>query len=310
MSPDEALSIAIANQAEAASRRRRIESAEMQLDVTAASLNERRAAMNEEETDVERLERLSWTRVVAALRGNHATELERTVAERDAARYALREAEVRHQQAEAELEAAVNRLDELGDTRARYVAALAAKEEWVAQHAPAQATRLAEIAERRGVLEAEYRESKEADHAGVTAHKLLVSAERLLSSAKSWSSWDTFMGGGLITDMVKHGRMDDARAQLRDVDDALRRFGRELADVKVQGLPALELSTMLKAFDVWFDNIFSDWMVLSRIQDAAARVDEAKAQVHAVVVGLRERRQQVSDELAALIEERERLLTS
>jgi hypothetical protein len=308
-SPDERLARAIADHTEAAARRRRLASAEERVRTIEVTVTERRAALAEEESDVERLEHLSWTRIVAGLRGRHATDLERETAERDAARYAVREAEARLDQAQTEVAAARARVGELGDTEAAYRDALAAKEEWVARHAPAQGARLAEIAERRGVLEAEFRESREADDAGVAADKRLASAASLLSSAESWSSWDTFMGGGLITDMVKHSRIDDARAQLQGVERALRAFGRELADVQVQGVDALALSGMLSAFDVWFDNIFSDWTVLRRIQDAEARVSETRTQVRTVIGGLRERRNAINDELTGLIAERERLLT-
>jgi hypothetical protein len=308
-SPDEVLARAIADRTEAATRRRRIQSAEEQVRESAATLADKQAALTEEETDVERLEHLSWTKVVTKLRGNHATEVERASAERDAARYAMREAEARHQQAETELAAARARLDELGDTDAAYLAALAAKETWVGAHAPSLGARLTEIAERRGVLEEEFRESKEADDAGVTADKQLVAAAALLSSAESWSGWDTFMGGGLITDMVKHSKMDDARAQLQGVQAALRTFGRELADVKVEGVDALSMSGLLSAFDIVFDNIFSDLMVLRRIQDAGAQVSQTRDQVRSIVTGLRKRRQAISDELAGLVAERERMLT-
>jgi hypothetical protein len=217
---------------------------------------------------------------------------------------------VRRDQAQAELAAAHARLDELADVDAAYAAALAAKEDWLAGHDPSTAARLREIAERRGVLEAEYRESQEADAAGVTAHKLLVEAAGRLSSAEAWSTWDTFGGGGLITDMIKHSRMDDARADLQQVDQALRTFGRELADVKVDGVDSLELSGTLKTFDVWFDNLFSDWMVRSRIQDASRQVDGTQEKVRAIVTALRARRQGISEELTTLSAEREAVLGS
>lgn len=310
MTPDEQLSAAIANRAEAVVRRRRVASAEERLRDAEVTLHERQTALSEEERQVARLEKLSWTRIASTLRGRHLTDLDRETAEREAARYAFREAEVRRDQAQAELAAAHARLDELADVDAAYAAALVAKEEWLAGQDPAGAERLSAIAERRGALEAQLRESEEADAAGVRAHQLLGIAAQQLSSAGNWGAWDTFMGGGLFTDMVKHGKIDDARDQLREVDQALRAFGRELADVHVDGVEALNMSGTLKTFDVWFDNIFSDWSVLRRIDDAAVEVGRTADQVRAVVTGLRERRQAVSAELAALTAEREELLRS
>lgn len=273
-------------------------------------LGERRAALAREETDVERLEHLSWTRIVAGLRGRHATDLERETAERDGARFAMREAEARLEQARTELAAARTSLTELGDTEAAYRAALASKEEWVGRHAPRIASELDRISERRGALEAEQRESKEADDAGVTAHRLLVAASELLGSAESWSAWDTFMGGGLITDMVKHSRIDDVRAQLRKADLGLRAFARELADLNQTAVARLDIPNGLAFFDVVFDNIFSDWAVLRRIGDAHRQVGETANGVRTVVARLRTRQTEIATELDDLIRERERLLTA
>lgn len=310
MNPDEALTAAIANRAEAATRRARIEAARQRLEETRATLEARSAAAAAEETDVERLEHLSWTSVVARLSGHYADDVERETAERDAARYARREAEVRHQQAEAELAAATSRLRELGDTEAAYTAALAAKETWLGSHPSAQGTRLAEIAERRGVLEAELRETDEAAKAGVAAHERLAEALQLLSSAGSWATWDTFGGGGLITDMVKRGKMDAAVDEMRRSELSLRSFAAELADLNVEAVKPLDLGFALSTFDVWFDNIFSDWAVRSRIQDAEQQVRQVAAQVRSVVEGLKERRRGISVELGGLATERERLLSA
>jgi len=309
-SPDERLARVVADHAEAGARRRRLASAEELVRTCEVTLEERRAALLAEESDVERLEHLSWARVVASLRGRHATDLERETAERDAARFATREAEARLDQAKAEAMAARWSLRELGDTEAAYRAALSSKEEWANRHHPALADDLARIAERRGLLEAERRETREADDAGVRAYQLLVTVSQHLGSAESWSAWDTFMGGGLITDTIKHSRIDDARAELREADRALRVFARELADLNEQTRAALEISVGLELFDVVFDNIFSDWAVLRRIQDAQRGVRETAHDVRRLVDGLRKRAAEIDGELDALTAERERLLTA
>ena len=308
-SPDERIARTIADRTEAGSRRRRLTSAEELVRTCEITLDERRAALQQEESDVERLEQLSWARVVASLRGRHATDLERETAERDAARLAAREAEARLDQARAEAAAASRSLRELGDTEAAYRAALASKEEWASRHDPVLADDLARVAEHCGLLEAERRETREADDAGVLAYRLLVTVSKHLGSAESWSAWDTFMGGGLITDAIKHSRIDDARAELREADRALRLCARELADLNEKTRASLEISVGLELFDVVFDNIFSDWAVLRRIQDAQSSVRETAHDVRRLVDGLRKRATEIDNELGALAAERERLLT-
>jgi hypothetical protein len=309
-SPDERLARTIADRAEAGARRRRLATAEELVRTCETALHDRQAALVEEETDVERLEHLSWTRIAARLRGRHADDLEREKAERDAARLAVREAEARLEQAHADERAARLALGELGDTEAAYRAALSSKEEWSNRHAPGLADQLTRLAERRGTLEAERREIGEADQAGASAYRVLVRASGDLGSAESWSTWDTFMGGGLIADAVKHSRIDDARTELQEADRRLRAFTRELADLNQEARAALQLSIGLEVFDVAFDNIFSDWAVLRRIQDAQATVQRTAREVRRLVEGLRKRRTEIDRELDGLAAERERLLTA
>ena len=62
--------------------------------------------------------------------------LEREIAERDAARYAVADAEAREAVARRDVEGLRARLDELGDVDARFAAALDAKHAWATTHDP------------------------------------------------------------------------------------------------------------------------------------------------------------------------------
>lgn len=65
---------------------------------------------------------------------------------------------------------------------------------------------------------------------------------------------------------------------------------------------------MTQAFDVWFDNIFSDWSVKSRIDQAARRTAEAAGMVHEIRTRLAAQRREVEARVAELTSRRERLL--
>lgn len=293
---------------EAEGLRERIAAAAAHAQATADRVAETRERLVDETRDVRRLESLSWTRILAGLKGDRITAVERETAERDAARYAVADAEAREAVARRDVEGLRARLDELGDVDARFSAALEAKHAWAATHAPEVARALAAVAERRGMLAAEDAEAREAHAAGVVAREHLVQAQRLLGSAESWSTWDTFGGGGLITDMVKYDRLDQVAEVLRRADLALRSFTRELADVHRAGVEGVQVDGLTRTFDVFFDNIFSDLAVRSRIQDAGRRVQRAVSDVDRTLVGLSERGRGIADELAALARQREELL--
>ena len=73
-------------------------------------------------------------------------------------------------------------------------------------------------------------EIREAIQAADYALQCLDRAESHLNSASNWGIID-MLGGGLLTTMVKHSKMDDAAADLNEARDALQRFSRELQDV-------------------------------------------------------------------------------
>jgi predicted transcriptional regulator len=276
-----------------------------QLDQRVADLRSRLA---DEEEDVDKLESFSFTRVWATLKGSRDGDVERERAERDAARYAVAEAEARRDLARRDAESLHEQLRQLGDVEAVYAQALEAKQVWVQAHDPATAEELAGIAKQRGELAAEDREAREAHAAGRAALDLLAHARQLLGSAGSWSTWDTFGGGGLITDMIKYDKLDRVTDVLRQADIALGRFSHELADLGVAGVAGVQVDGLTRTFDVLFDNLFSDLAVRSRIREAAGRVERAMEAVDQVLRRLASRGAEIGREVDALEEQRQRLL--
>lgn len=306
--PDQQLASAVAARQQAEALRRRLDTATQHARETAEASQQARSTLADEQADVDALEHLSWSRILSTLKGSHATDLEREQAERDAARYRAGVAEAADRTAQAEVSALQTQLTSLGDTEEQYAEALAAKESWTQVHDPATATRLDEIAHRRGELAAEDREAREAFAAGTAAQQHLASAARLLDSARSWSAWDTFGGGDFISSMVKHQRLDSVADELRRADAALQSFGRELADLSLDGVATVNITPLMRTFDVWFDNIFTDLAVRDRINKAQEKVSQARQSVRAIVDDLGRRRTTIAAEVAALGRERASIL--
>ena len=83
--------------------------------------------------------------------------------------------------------------------------------------------------------------------------------------------------------MVKHARLGDANRALADARAAIRRFSRELADVReLAGLSA-NVSSWNAFFDIACDNWLADLLVQREISDAAERVDDAIGKVKEAV---------------------------
>lgn len=122
-------------------------------------------------------------------------------------------------------------------------------------------------------------EVREARTAGIRALNSLRQAQRFLDSARGWGVLD-ILGGGLITNLVKHSKLSDAQ---RCVDQArydLDVFRRELADVNV---PDVQIDGSLSFADFFFDGFLADFMVQSRIDESRARLEDACRRVEDVL---------------------------
>lgn len=274
-----------------------------------AALVKAASTRDDEAADVATLDSWSPTRIWTGLRGSRDADLSREQAELQAAEYTVATAEQRRAAAHAELEQVETSIRALGDPEARYAAALDAKEARLVAGESGPSGELVEIARRLGTLVAERREIEEADTAGREAFTHLDAAVQLLEKARSWSTWDTFGGGGMLTDAIKYDRMDQAAVSLREADARLRKLRVELADVDLSGVPDVGVDVLLQTFDVWFDNIFSDWSVRSRIADAHAAASRARHDVQQVAGVLKGRRSETDWETEQLTNRRTEILT-
>lgn len=245
-----------------------------------AELDALRDRHSDEQRDVDRLEGLSLTRVLVALRGSREDALTRERAEAGAARYRVAEAQARLAALDGELAASEKRLAELTDVPARYAAAIDDKERYLRASGGPRAAALIELAQERGRLEAELRELAEAAEAAKAARQALASAQWHLDAAGNWSTYDTFFGGGIIASSLKHSRLDDAARAAAQADRCLAALRTELADVGMTAPGAgVAVDGLTRFVDVWFDNIFTDLAVRDHIKRAQANLSDARQRV-------------------------------
>lgn len=136
------------------------------------------------------------------------------------------------------------------------------------------------------------KEIDEAIEAGRKALQALDEAAEKLGSAKRWGIWD-IVGGGLISSLVKHSRIDDARELLQQARNELESFSDELDDIQ-ENLPEfdLEISDLVSTFDIVFDNVFADILVQEKVEETAREVDKTRTRVKDAVDQLCELRQE------------------
>jgi hypothetical protein len=292
----------------AGTRRERLRQGIVDHERHLASLREELAG---EESDVAKLEGFSLTRLLVTLRGERQDALARERAEADLVRYRLAEIEARLMAIVGEEAANQTRLDLLTDAPAAYAAALDEKERLLTARKDPRSARLLETADERGRCRAELKEITEAQRAATSAAEALAEVDSKLGSAGSWSTYDTFFGGGLIGSAIKHSRLDDAAEAAARADRCLALLRTELADVGAADMaaPQLGITELTRFVDIVFDNIFTDLSVRSRIQDAQWSVDRCRRLVAQIRSNLDRRAEVVRARLAELERQRRELLT-
>ena len=140
------------------------------------------------------------------------------------------------------------------------------------------------------------RETEETIGAGQEAHRQAQQVLDSLRSARGWGIYD-LLGGGMLSGLMKHSRMDRAQQQLESLRQALERFNRELKDMQVQCSASAELSGFWRVADLAWDGLISDWTVLSKISDARTRVEQTDAQILQALDRLQQMRRRVMEQM-------------
>lgn len=118
------------------------------------------------------------------------------------------------------------------------------------------------------------KEKREAIEAGNRALCSLREARKNRQSAKNWGIWD-MLGGGFISTMAKHSKMDRAKQNMEQAKYDLKKFSKELDDVNMNYHLELQTGDFLSFADWFFDGFFVDWMVQDRINQASDQVSNA-----------------------------------
>ncbi len=277
----------------------------------AADLAAARQQYAGQEQDVERLEHLSLTRVLAALHGSREDALAREKAEAEAARYRVAQAQQGLDSAHAELAKLEDRQAQLAGAPRAYADALAAKEQYLTHSADPRRPQLLALADERGRLTAELNELRHASYDAGQAVQALEEVQGRLGNAANWSTFDTYLDHGMVANAIKHDRIDQAAQAAREADARLAGLRSDLAGLHgaEPTAPRLEISGGFRFADIFFNNIFTDLAVGQQIRDAQNNVAQSRQQVRDLQDRLEDQVGQVTKRLDAMDAQRQQLLT-
>lgn len=137
-----------------------------------------------------------------------------------------------------------------------------------------------------------YKETQEAISAGERALSSLRNAQNELSSAKNWGLFD-MLGGGFVSTLVKHGKMDNAKRYMEQAKYDLNSFSRELRDVNMSVNLNIDTHDFLTFADFFFDGLVADMLVHSKINEIREQVHDAICHVESLLTELKYQREEL-----------------
>ncbi len=262
------------------------------LDTRLKKLDEQRKRLEEnaaemerqmfrEEEDVKKLETLTLSACFYSIFGKKRERLEQEKAEAYAARLRYDAAFGELSQINEEIRDKTLKRGRLAGCEERYQKALDRQREELRRSGGPKAQEIIELEERLGKLKGEKKELSEAIVSGRRAMELGNQILSKLDSAQSWGTWD-LVGGGLVSDMVKHSHLDEAQRQVMALQRELRQFQTELADVDISADMQVNVDGFLRFADYFFDGIIADWAVLDKISASRRQVEITMTQVRQI----------------------------
>jgi len=268
--------------------------------------------LTKEQRDVKKLDGFSFSNLVKKWRGTLEKIRDQEQAEAAAVELKWNEAVKMVRDIDAEVESIRK---ELEDSRFQQVdmeweRLMTEKENWLRANSPIDQAIIDDLYARKTVVQTMLKEIVEAEDAGYTAETLLSTAISQLDSASGYSTWDTFLGGGMIVTAMKHSAIDKSEDTIHKAQMALQRFQTEVKDVQALEANsfAVERGGFITMADYFFDDIFSEWTIHSRIAKSQKNLQNTLNDVGKVLHSLKGKKNVLEMELNDIDVRRKQLI--
>ena len=107
----------------------------------------------------------------------------------------------------------------------------------------------------------------------------LDDAERQLSSARNWGFIDV-LGGGLITDLIKHSKLRNAQTTMEHVNSIMQQLQQVLGSISIPGDYRMEIGGFATFADFFFDSGIVDIYMTAKIMNSLTEVKKLKQRAY------------------------------
>lgn len=262
-----------------------IQEKEKQLQTQRDRLGQLYRQLEKENRDVEELGRTSFSSLLARITGQMEEKMEKEVQEARIVELRFNDAKRVERELIAELEKLQKEQESLSSSREEYKKALASKRDNLT---PQQADEMERLQNEMYECQRMIKEAKEALVAGQEAQALVEQAKRSLGSAQNWGLIDMMGAFDFLADMAKYQKINEAKQLMNNLQIALRHFKTELVDVHFNAVFDMNINSFDTMMDFFFDNMFSDFMVQSKINDAQRQIDAIGNKISDILIELEE----------------------
>lgn len=261
--------------------------------------SELESIMNNEQIDVDKLEKLSMTAILYTIIGKKDDKLS---AEREEA-YA---AKMKYDVAAAELTDVKERITSINEELKalegcveKYQELLDEKKKIVKLSGGAGLDKILNFEEQILNAKNKRQEIKEALTEGAAAKSSAKDVLSSLSDAENWCNFD-FISDGIIADIAKHNALDEAKVKVEKLHVNLRRFKTELTDIKIDSNINVEIDSFSKFADFFFDGFISNVSILNQIYDSQEKVKMVITKIDEVLNALKKMQKENQEEIKNL----------
>ena len=283
-------------------------SLENELNSKEKELGELEKRLNKELKDVQKLKSLSFSNLISNILRNKDEKLEKEEREYLEAKLKYDNFKFKVEKLRYDVEENNYRLGHLINIEGKYKDIIREKRELVKKFNLNIRDEIIEIEKEINDLLSNKTEISEALREANNC--LMISEETLksLRSAKNWGIYD-IVGGGMISSAIKHNRIDDAKTYMERLSYSVDRLNKELGDVDTSIFnEGLNISGFSYTFDIFFDNIFSDFSVQGEINDSLYKIEDFRNKVLNLIRKLEEKENSVGLKVNLLNDKLERLI--
>lgn len=255
------------------------------LEKAKAKLSELSEILKKEFTDVQKLEGNSITALLYNFLGTKDEKLDKEKQEYLSAKLKHDACKNENSSLEKELERLNNEINQIGDPDIELNKLVEDKKRQLRQLSDSTCLKFEEL------LNGIYSEKKEISEAVLSGEKALQGLKRAIDSLQNAQNWGTFdlFGGGFIATAVKHSKIDEAKNDIMEVQNNLNQFRRELSDTSINSNQNLvvDLDAFTGFADYFFDNLITDWIVQSKINQSLDACHSMLGKISALMESLR-----------------------